>query len=254
VPDGTEPGLGEAADVLVFHVSGESTPRTLRLGKEAEGGAVYAQASTFDETLTVPAYLAENLRKRFADLRDMSLMEFDAGTAQRLELKNGEEHLVFAKTDDTWRLEEASTPEEGFELDPNEVVRRIAEVSRLRGLAFAEEAAVDPVESSVTITGAGGEPITLAFGKETKFEEQDVVIVSGNADSRPYIVPARARDNVLRGLDSFRRQESPAGALGNLDPESLKGLPPEVREGLMKKIAEEKKKEEMMKALQKRDG
>jgi hypothetical protein len=254
VPDGTDAGLGDAADVLVFHVSGESTPRTLRLGKEAEGSAVYAQASTFDETLTLPAYLAENLRKRLADLRDMSLMDFDAGTASRLELKNGDEHLVFAKTNDTWRLEESSAQEEGFDLDPNEVVRRIAEVSRLRGLAFAEEEGVDPVESSVTITGAGDETITLAFGKETKFEEQDVVIATGNADSRPYIVPVGARDNVLRGLDSFRRQESPAGALGNLDPEALKGLPPEVREGLMKKIAEEKKKEEMMKALQKQAG
>jgi hypothetical protein len=60
---------------------------------------------------------------------------------------------------------------------------------------------------------------------------------------------------VLRGLDSFRRQEAPAAALGNLDPESLKGLPPEVRDSLLQKIAEEKKKEEMLKALQKRaDG
>lgn len=256
VPDATDPGLGDEADVLVFHVSGESTPRTLRLGKEAEGSTVYAQASSFDETLTVPTYLAKNLRKRFEDLRDLSLMDFDASTAKRLEVKNGDEHLVFAKVDEKWQLEESSNPEESFELDPNEVARRIADVSRLRGLGFVEEGETSPIEplASVTITSAGDERITLAFGKETKFEDQDAVIAEGNADSRRYIVQARARDNVLRGLESFRRQESPAGALGNLDPETLKNLPPEVRDGLMKKIAEEKKKEELMKALQKQAG
>jgi hypothetical protein len=256
-PDTAETGLGEEADVLLFHASAESTPRTLRLGKDAEGGAVYARASSFDETLTVPTYLAKNLRKKFEDLRDFSLMDFDAATAKRLELKNGEEHLVFAKVDGEWRLEESSKNEGGFELDPNQVVRRIADISRLRGLAFADDDGTRLAEAPATveITSAGDEPITLAFGKETKFEDQDAVIAEGNADGRRYIVQARARDNVLRGLDSFRRQEAPAAALGNLDPESLKGLPPEVRDSLLQKIAEEKKQEEMLKALQKRaDG
>lgn len=255
-PDPAQAGLGEGADVLTFHVSSDSVPRTLRLGKDAEGSTIYAKASTFDETLTLPAYAAKNLRKSLQDLRDLSLMDFDAATAKRLELKNGDEHLIFAKVDGKWQLEESSKQEENFELDPNQVARRIADVSRLRGVAFAADdgAELGEPSASVTITSAGDEPIVLAFGKETKWEDQDAVIAEGNADGHHYLVPTRARDNVLRGLDSFRHQASPAGALGNLDPESLKSLPPEVREGLMKKIAEEKKKEEMLKALQKRAG
>lgn len=255
-PDAAEAGLGEGADVLTFHVSGDSTPRTLRLGKDAEGSTVYAKASTFSETITLPTYLAKNLRKRLEDLRDLSLMDFDAATAKRLELKNGDEHLVFAKVDGKWQLEESSKKEENFELDPNEVTRRIAQVARLRGVAFAADDETNLAEpaASVTITSAGDEPIVLAFGKGTKWENQDAVIAEGNADDRHYIVPTRVRDNVLRGLDSFRHQESPAGAFGNINPESLKDLPPEVREGLMKKIAEEKKKQEMMEALQKHAG
>jgi hypothetical protein len=255
-PDVAQAGLGDEADVLTFYVAGDSAPRTLRLGKDAERSTVYAKASSFEKTLTVPAYLAENLRKRFEDLRNLSLMDFDAAAATRLELRNGDEHLLFAKVDGEWRLEESSKKEENFELDPNQVAKRIAEVSRLRGVAFAEDdgASLAEPSASVTITSAGDEPLVLAFGKETKWEDQDAVIAAGNADGRRYVVQARARDNVLRGLDSFRRQASPAGALGNLDPESLKGLPPEVRDSLMQKIAEEKKKEEMLKALQNRAG
>jgi hypothetical protein len=255
-PEAAQAGLGEEADVFTFHVSGESAPRTLRLGKETEESAVYAKATTFDETLTLPTYVAKNLRKRFADLRDLSLMDFDATTAKRLELANGDEHLVFTKVDGVWQLEESSRKEEDFELDPNEVARRIADVARLRGLAFAEGDGTSLAEpsASVTVTSAGDEPMLLAFGKETKWEDEAAVIASGNADERLYVVATKARDNVLRGLESFRRQASPAGALGNLDPESLQGLPPEVRDGLMQKIAEEKKKQEMLKALQQRAG
>ncbi|HSD09958.1 MAG TPA: DUF4340 domain-containing protein, partial [Candidatus Binatia bacterium] len=255
-PDTGQAGLGEEADVLTFYAGADASPRTLRLGKDTEGSAVYAQASTFDETLTVPSYVAKNLRKRFEELRDLSLMSFDAAAAKRLELQNGSDRLAFTKVDGEWRLEDSSEEKEDFELDPNLVTRRIAEIARLRGLAFAEGEATKLPEpsASVTITGAADESITLAFGKETKWEDQDAVIAEGNADDRLYIVQARARDNVLRGLDSFRRQASPAGALGNLDPEALQGLPPEVRDSLMQKIAEEKKKEEMLKALQKQAG
>lgn len=253
-PDVAEAGLGEEADVLTFHVGGESNPRTLRLGKETEGSAVYAKASTFDETITVPTYLANNLRQSFDDLRDLSLMDFDATTAKRLELQNGGEHLVFTKVDGEWQLEQASQEEGEFELDPNEVTRRIVDVARLRGLAFAEgnDTTLAEPSASVTITSAGDESIRLAFGAPTKWEDDEVVIAEGNADDRLYVVSTRARDNVLRGRDSFRRQAAPANALGNIDPEALQGLPPEVRDSLLQKIAEEKKKEEMLKALQKR--
>lgn len=250
-------GLGDGADTIVLQLtSGDS--HTLRIGAEKDGG-VYARTSTRSDLFTLPEYLANNLRKPIAQMRDLSLMAFDTSAAKRLEIVKDKERLVFEKEGEVWKVAESTQAHpEGFDLDPTAVTRRLSSLRSLRAVAVADPAAtrdtgLDRPTQKASVTLADDRVVTLAFGKETKWEDAEAVYARGNADDKIYLVRPFARDNVLGGLDTFARREQ-TSPLANLDPEALKNLPPEVRESLMKQIEQEKQKEELIKKIMQQQG
>ncbi len=252
-------GLTDGADTLLFDVAGEegeTVTRTIRLGADGENDAVYARVSMRDDLVTVPAHLARNLRKKLSDLRDLRLMSFDVGRAARVELVDGEKRLVFERSGDKWSIAESTEePGDDFDLDAAMVRRRIGEVANIRALGEAETEApkvtglVDPA-GRVSVHLEGGEVAVLEFGSATTWGDQEAVFARGNADDRVYLVQKRNRDRLLGGLDTFARRGPAAGGLGNLDPEALRNLPPEVRESLLRKLAEEQQRKRLIESLE----
>jgi hypothetical protein len=257
-PGDATTGLGESADVLVLHLA-SGDPRTLRIGAKKDAGGVYARVSTRPDLVTIPEYVAKNLRKPLTDLRDLSLMAFDANAAKRLEIVKDKDRLVFEKDGEAWKVA-ASTPAapSGFQLDPLAVTRRLSAVGSLRAVADAEtdvpaKAGLDKPSRTVNVTLADDRVATLAFGKDTKWDNADAAYARGNADGKIYVVRASARDNALGGLDTFaKRPETPP--LANINPQALGNLPPEVRENLLKQLAQQKQRDALLKKAMEQQG
>jgi hypothetical protein len=256
---GTEvSGLSDEADTLVFQVGakeGDIATRTLQLGSDGEKDQVYARASTRDDVVTVPKYLAANLRKKLADLRDMTLLSFDTSKAARLELVEAKRRLVFERSDGAWRIGESTEePANDFQLDGAIVQRRLTELTALRAVADApvvpaKTTGLDKPAARASVTLEDGQTAAVEFGAETKWNDQVAVFARGNADNRIYLVATRDRDRVLAGLGSFAKREAPSG-LGNLNPEALRNLPPEVRENLLRQLAEQQQRQRILDSLQ----
>ena len=244
-------GLDESADSLSLIETGGRT-LSLRLGDAGEGGAVYAKADGWDEVVTLHETTARQLLKAAADLRDLSLMDFDVDEVSRLELKEGKRRLVFTNDDGRWSLESATEDmPDGFILSEPKVRGRLGALKTIRGLALAEapqRPGLGKPSASATVVLRDGRSATVEFGNETKHEDREVLFAKGNADDNVYLVAKPTRDALLRGLDSFRQSEEPPG-LGNLDPASLSNLPPEVRQALEKKIEEERRKQKLRESL-----
>jgi hypothetical protein len=255
-------GLTDDADTLVFQVStkeGEIATRSLRLGSDGEKDQVYARASTRDDVVTVPKYFAGSLRKKLTDLRDLTLVSIDTSKAARLELVEAKNRLVFERSDGVWSMAESSEePAKDFQLDAAMVQRRLVDLAGVR--ALAEAPAVVPKTTGLykpaaraSVTLEDGSAVALEFGNETKWIDQTVVFARGNADNRVYLVHTRDRDRVLAGLGSFAKRE-PAGGLGNLSPEAFRDLPPEVREKLLRQLAEQQQRQRLLESLQAGQG
>jgi hypothetical protein len=257
-PGSGSTGLVDGADVLVFQ-SASGEPRTLTIGSKKDDGSAYARASTRPELLTIPDYLAKNLRKPVTDLRDLSLMSFDPASAKRLEIIKDKDHVVFAKSGDAWSIVDATPAAAAdFAFDPQAVARRVAAVGAVRGVADADgdaaaKTGLDKATGRVNVTLADDRVISLAFGNETQWDNAAALYARGNADGKTYLVRPMTRDNLLSGLDSFAKRADASG-LGNIDPHALSNLPPEVRESLMKQIEQKKQQDELMKKLIQQQG
>ena len=245
-------GLDESADSLSLIETGGRT-LSLMLGDAGEGGVVYAKADGWEEVVTLHESTARQLLKAAADLRDLSLMDFDPDEISRLELKEGKRRLVFANDDGKWRIESATEDvPDGFILSEPKVRGRLGALKATRGLALAEapeRTGLGKPSASATVVLRDGRSATLEFGNETTHEEREALFAKGNADDNVYLVAKPTRDALLRGLDSFRQSEEPP-ELGNLDPDSLSNLPPEVRQALQKKIEEERRKQKLLESLE----
>lgn len=242
-------GLGEGADVLRFTVTGDAEPRVLMLGSAATGG-VYARSSAREHVLTMSTSTAGGLRKKVEDLRDLSFVDVDPGRVERLAIVDGNERLALAKREGTWEIAESSQPPAAdFTLDPAAVMRRLAMLGRAAAVAEATQPlASGAASATVTATLDDGSTVVAAFGSPSTWQEREVVAATGNADDKTYFVEKAMRDQLVAGLDSFKRTAPPAGGgLGNIDPAALQNLPPEVRQALMKQMADEKQREAMMK-------
>jgi len=253
-------GLADETDILTYSVgakAGETSAHSLRLGAPAPDGGVFARASTRDEIVTVPAYVAGALRKTATDLRDLTLMSLEANAVQRLELVDGTRRLVFERSNQQWRIAESTDEIPGdFEFDAYQVDRRIRMVAGLRAVAEAEgfiakKTGLEKPAGYISLTLTGGDTAKMVFGAKTTWEDDEALFVRGNADERVYLIRPATRSTVLAGVETFAKREAPPGAPA-LDPQALQNLPPEVRDSLLRQMAEQEQKQRILEALEAR--
>jgi hypothetical protein len=259
-PGDDKTGLGGTTDSFTL-VGKDGKRTTLRLGGESEQKNVYARADGWDEVLTLFPHSSRALRKTPSDMRDLGLMSFSPNDVVKLEIENGADELRLEREADgkTWKVASATgeTPE-GFQLDPMKVEQRVVAMRSARGTAIAPEGAatqLDEPTAKLTATTDEGESAVLAFGGETEQDERGAVFARGNADSKAYLVAKFTRDNLTGGLPTFAVQASPEGGLGaaamgggGLDPAALQNLPPDVRESILKQLAQQQQQQKGMAA------
>ncbi len=226
--------------------------RSLRLGAPKEGAKdVYARADGRPDLFTLAEGTAKNLRKALLDLRDMKLVKLEKDKVQKLTIFDGKNTLVFEKKDGAWAVAKSTEPTpQGFELDPMAVDRRLMAMANAKGTRLVTDkanAGLSSPSAKVTAALEGGATVTLAFGKDTKDDDKEVVYAQGNADGEAYFVTKWTRQNLTGGLASFKKQ---AEGGPQLDPQAMSGLPPEVRDQLMRQMKGQARERELLKNLQ----
>jgi len=286
-PGADATGLGDAADTLTITFTpappgskDEAAPvkpaaepkkdapppvtRTLRLGKpKGDAKDAYARLDGRDDVFTVFEATARALRKTPVDLRDLKLMAFEPPRAQKLAVTDGQLSLTFAKKDGAWQLVASSEPKPaGFELDPSAVDRKVMAVAQARAVRIADakdraQTGLEAPTARVTVTLEGGATASLLFGNEIKDGQGEVVFARGSVDAEPYLVSKWIKQNLTSGLASFKKSEGwngGGGGMPNIDPKALSSLPPDVRESLMKQLAQKQREQQMLKQIEAQAG
>lgn len=232
--------------------------RTLRLGRnKAESKDVYAKVDGRDDVFTLVEGTAKNLRKTATELRDLKLMKFDVAKAQMLMVNDGKVNLVFAKKDGAWSLVKSSEPKpQGFDFDPTTVERRVSAVLGARALRLADakegaQSGLTAPVATVTVELEGGTAAILRFGKDIRDAEREAVFAQGNIDGATYLVAKWTRQNLAGGIATFKKVAPPTGGgMPNLDAKALSNLPPDVRDSLLKQMAQKQREQQMQKQLE----
>ncbi len=248
--DATGLAAGDSFAYLVEEGEGEAkttTRRELKLGKALADKSAYAQVTGKDDVVTLPEFTVKNLRKAPTDFRDLRLMDLDQGKVVKLVITGETEKLTLVKDGALWKLQSASVkPPADFVPDVGMVMRRISALANARAAKVADKPGAAGLGAvSVAATLEDKRTVTLSFGKTIKEDNQEWIYARGNADSAVYLVNKWTRDNLTGGYQTLQKPPSEADGLANLDPKTLAGLPPEVREGLLKQI-EQKKQQQML--------
>jgi hypothetical protein len=251
-------GLGGDSTTVAVSIGDKVT--TMHLGATAEDGSVWASVDGRDAVFQVPTFQASSLSQPFTSLRDLRLAPFDADKAVALEVVDGSRRFAFSREPDgQWAVAEgAPQPPADLELDPAAVQRVVASLAGLRGESTDDRvsaggAGLDQPRTTADVTLDDGTQARISFGSSTTVDGRDFDWASGSADDHVYRVATAYRTRLARGWEAYRHVEPPAGAGGNpfanLDPETLKNLPPDVRKSIIEQMQQEQRKQKMLRRM-----
>jgi len=245
LPEGTDAGLD--ADQISLELEKGSV--TLHLGALAGKNLVWARVDGRDPFFKIPEYQAKNLRKKVEDLRDLHLMSFEKEKISDLRIEAGKTAIHLHKGDDgSWSIDEKlSKPPKDFQFDPAMVEGFISSLESLRAETFigpkpGAKTGLDHPTVRIDLEAAGNTPVQLLVGAEFKGGEGSPggYYAQGNADDAVYVIPAFQKKRLERGWELFRKiNRPPGGGMGNIDPETLAKLPPEVRRQLLQQMQQQ---------------
>jgi hypothetical protein len=253
---------GLDADHDSFTIVSPAGTTTFHLGASAEAGDVYARVDGVDALFLVPSFRARNVRKPMLELRDLRLMSLDPEAATALSLKDKSTSYRFVKdSGGEWTIDSnGAQPPQDFEFDPAAVASMARRLTGVRATALADGVSADRAglgrpAVAVTVTLNDGSTAELAFGAKTKdSEDKTAYYARGNADDKVYVVAEPQLSSFTRGWDAFKYVPPPQSMgrnpFGNMDPETLKNLPPDVRESLMKQMQEQQQKQRLLEQIQ----
>jgi len=202
-------GLAAPRIEVGFRTAGQAGPSRLLLGDtNATGGEIYAKLPGSARVFLVSSFLESTFNKGTFDLRDKTVLAFDRGAVDALEIVTKDVRLAFAKTGEAW----AMTSPVAARADQGQVQGAIGSLQTLamKSIAAAEAAekdlakyGLDKPELTATV-GAGSTRATLAVGKTDE---------SGNVFARDVASPMvvtidPSLINALRNTpDSFRPKD-----------------------------------------------
>ncbi len=249
-------GLGEGEDRITLIYEDGTT--VIHIGKKTDDGEFYARVDGRDDLLLLPGYRVDGLRKKPEEMRDLRVMSFDPAAVTAVELKGGTTDIRLVRDAGGWKADEtvAAMPED-LDFDPSTVDRFLESLKDLRatewlGNDVPRGAGLDHPSVVVTLEFGDREPARLVFGKKIADREGPPQFYGrGNADDAVYAISSFQRDRIRRGWDLFRRPPAgPPGGMGSIDPETLKNLPPEIREQLLQQIRQQQQQQELLKRIQ----
>jgi hypothetical protein len=144
----------------------------------------------------------------------------------------------------------------GFVLDSMAVEARLQVLTTYRAKALAagvkpRKAKFKKAKKWVGVTLEDGSTLKAEFGAMVKVNDAAMLYARGAMDDQVYYADEASLGTVLSDLTSMGKKTAPAQPnLGNLDPNSLSQLPPEIRKQILEQLQQEKQKKQMLKAFQ----
>jgi hypothetical protein len=235
--DFAEPGTADSAfgfdgpHALIEAATKDGRTLKLHLGRGAEATApVPARLEGDPQVYLVPSYSAQMLTKRLDDLREMSLVSFDAAKAQRLTIAAGGKKTVVTREAGTWKLVEPKSTPAGYQFDPGQVTAQLDALRSLRAARVVTDGkwSKPGLAVEVKLEGGGRQRLELA-GEVTGPNGSKQLVAKGSVDSLLYAVDPWVKQRLERGVELFRKPP-PAPPMGGM--KGLDQLPPEIRQKL----------------------
>jgi len=245
-----------------FTLTTDESEATVHLGAATGEGDVYARVDGRDALFLVAPYQAKRLRKTLADLRDLRLMNLEPDQAVGMAIDDGTGSIRLSRgAEGGWQpAPDGEQPPADLDFDPAMVDRLLASLVNLRAARVVEgvdatAAGLDSPTTRVVVELGEGATAALEFGSAADDPEgRKLVYARGNADDLVYAVNDHQPTRFGRDWELFRRQQAPpsqsTNPWANMDPETLKNLPPEVRESILKQMQEEQQKQRLLQQLQ----
>jgi hypothetical protein len=185
--------------VLTATVTTGSAKATLIIGRQEEEGIRFAKDVSRQEIFTVEETLLTELSKEIDEFRRKDLFDGRSFTANRVEVRQGEETLVLDKTtvdgNDTWKNAA------GEDVDLTKAEDLLAKLSNVRATSFesAAHSSLDTPALSVTIRFDDSKTESVTFGRS------DMEVYAARADEPgAAVVEATALDEALKALDALK--------------------------------------------------
>jgi len=244
-PEGEETGLGETEDRITIRA--DSGGVTLHLGGKTEKNMVWARIDGRKPFFKIPEYQADKLKKKLEDLRNLRVMEFDPEKLSSLRITAGKESIHLLRKDGgDWSIDtETGKPPEGFDFDPGRVGFFLDSLKELKASRMLEEAGDDRTGLKrpgirIELEAPEGPPALLLIGRKIKGEKPEQYYARGNADDALYALSGFEKNRLGRGWELFKKLPPPSGGgMGNIDPETLAKLPPEIRRQLLQQMQQQ---------------
>lgn len=261
-PPADQTGLEAEHDRVV--ISTGDADHVVHLGATAEDDTVWARVDGRDAVFRLHAFQADTLRTPLVELRDLRVLRFDPERATGLELAWSGERLAFERgPGGEWAPAGDAPPPENLDLDPLAVQRTVASLAALQAQGIDADvsparAGLDRPSAVATVILDDGSTAMLELGRPGTADERTFYWARGTADDHIYRVAEYHHGQLTRGWEAFRRVEPPprqgGNPFANLDPETLKKLPPEIREQVRQQMEQERRKQELLRQLQQQDG
>lgn len=197
-------------------------------------GTVPAQLEGDSQIYLIASFVASGLSKRLEELRDTSLMAFEAPKVVSLAMDVGGKRTRLTKEGEAWKVQEPAKLPDGYELDSARVNAQLQALRTLRGARVIDGVVAAKVGLAkpgllVELKTDDGKAHSVRFGAElTSSTGAKEYYVQGTADGLLYVISAAEKTRLEGGLELFKKM--PAPDLSKMGPiNGLDQLPPEVR-------------------------
>ena len=211
-----EYGLDAPVHTVALHAG--SATATLHIGGATEDGTHYAHDAARPLVFTVDATLVTNLERGADEYRRKALFAFRPFNASRLEIRHGDDTVVFEKreapatdadegAEDTWEL----VAPEGGSVPHDAIDDLLSKLSGLRADSFVasrEEAGIGPEQVAATVRARFGDDDTEEQVIVWRYGE-DTFAVNGDEPGAGRI-DSQAFDDALEALAAARNPDDAA--------------------------------------------
>ncbi|HEX9508237.1 MAG TPA: DUF4340 domain-containing protein, partial [Myxococcales bacterium] len=198
------------------------------------------------------SYTANNITRRFNDMRDLSLLSFDPQKVTRISIQSPGKKTVLAKSSDGWKIIEPKKVPTGFEFDPSQVQNQLQMLRATKGSRLISQAPSPSASglarptTTVDLNVEGAPAQSLKFGKEVVGEKEKgkEVYVKGSTDALTYAVFEGVRSRLDSGVEMFKKAPPPpnmGGMGGTGGMRGLESLPPDIRKKIEAQLRSQQK-------------
>lgn len=256
--DDLQNGLGVDASRVIVHFKDTKRPvQTLVMGKKAGSNLVYGKLLPQEDTFIFSSHSSGLLTQRPDDFRDLRLVDFQVADVQTLKIRDGTMQAELKRQSNGWVVSASKPPLPlGFVLDSMAVEARLQVLTTYRAKALAvgvkpRKAKFKKARKWVSVSLQDGSVLRTEFGAEVKVNDEAMLYARGAMDDQMYYADEASLGTVLSDLTSMGKKMAPTQPnLGNLDPNSLSQLPPEIRKQILEQLQQERQKKEMLKAFE----